>query len=46
MLTDIQNSFIDALSDKFATKVHLNIPLHIKYVAITNLLLSLAVKEF
>jgi len=33
MLTDIQNSFIDVLSDKFATKVHLNIPLHLKYVA-------------
>jgi len=33
MLTDFQNSFIDILSDKFTTKVHLNIPLHLKYVA-------------
>ena len=32
MLTDFQNSFVDRLTGKFATKSYLNIPPHLKYV--------------
>ena len=33
-LTDFQKSFAGRLSGKFATNSYLNIPLHLKYVAI------------
>ena len=35
MLTDFQNSFNSRLSDKFATNSYLNIPPHLKYVAMS-----------
>ena len=34
MLTDFQNSFTSRLTGKFATNSYLNIPPHLKYVAI------------
>ena len=33
MLTNFQNSFTDTLSGKFAIKIYLNIPAHLRYVA-------------
>ena len=40
MLTDFQNSFTGRLTGKFTTSSYLNIPSHLKYVAIIHYLVK------